>query len=377
MDKPYSNTADEPQIPLGSPPKSRFWLRVKRRILRHVWLSRIGLLVGLAAAIYLGIVFFGFILGRFGAPSYAKMLSNFLFVPRDKIASQNGRVNFLILGKAGAGHPAPDLTDTIIFSSVSLESPSAVLVSLPRDVWVPAIRAKLNSAYYWGKTMQQEGGGLVLAKSSVEEIVGLPIHYGVVVDFSGFKGLIDVVGGIEVDVERSFVDEKYPIPGKENDECGGDTEFMCRYETLRFEKGKTMMDGETALKFVRSRNAEGDEGTDLARAGRQQKVIVALKNKILSPKVFLSPKKILGVYREMKKSIETDIDGATAAILIRRILESRDSVEQHVVSEEFLTNPPISPRYDNQYVFLPKEGDWEALHKWISCLVGISCPQDK
>lgn len=377
MDKPYSNTEDKPQIPLSSSPNKRFWLRAKRRILRHVWLSRIGLVVGVVAGIYLAIVSFGFILGKIGAPGYTKMLSNFVFVPKDKIASQAGRVNFLILGKAGAGHPAPDLTDTIIFSSVSLNSPSVVLVSLPRDVWIPAIRAKLNSAYYWGRAMQQEGGGLVLAKSSVEEIVGLPIHYGVVVDFSGFKGLIDVVGGIDVDVERGFVDEKYPIPGKENDECGGDTEFMCRYETIRFERGKTVMDGETALKFVRSRNAEGDEGTDLARAGRQQKVIVALKNKILSPKVLLSPKKIWGVYREMKKSIETDIDGPTAAILVRRILESRDSVEQHVVSEEFLTNPPISPRYDNQYVFLPKGGDWKPLHDWINCLVGISCPEDK
>ena len=218
---------------------------------------------------------------------------------------------------------------------------------------------------------------MILAKSTVEEIVGLPVHYALVIDFSGFKEIIDVLGGIEVDVERSFVDEKYPIPGKENDECEGDPEFKCRYETLSFEKGKVTMDGETALKFVRSRNAEGDEGTDLARAARQQKVIVALKNKILSLKILLSPKKLLAVYDEMKKSIETDIDGPTAAILVRRILESRDNVEQHVVSEEFLTNPPISPRYDNQYVFLPKDGDWEPLHSWVSCLLKISCPEDR
>lgn len=377
MDKDYSNTEGDPQIPLSLTPRKKSWLKIKRRVLRHVWLSRIGLLVGAVAAIYLVIVFLGFILGRLGAPSYSKMLYNFVFVPKDKILSQNGSVNFLILGKAGAGHPAPDLTDTIIFSSVSLESPSVILVSLPRDVWIPAIRAKLNSAYYWGKVKQEEGGGMVLAKASVEEIVGLPVHYGVVIDFSGFKGLVDVVGGIEVEVERSFVDEKYPIPGRENDECGGDSEFKCRYETITFEKGEIVMDGETALKFVRSRNAEGDEGTDLARAARQQKVIVALKNKILSPKILLSPKRILGVYGETKKVIETDLDGATGAILVRRLLESRDNVEQYVVSEEFLTNPPISPRYDNQYVFLPKAGDWEALHGWISCLVGISCPEDK
>jgi len=95
MDKPYSNTEDKPQIPLSSSPNKRFWLRAKRRILRHVWLSRIGLVVGLVAGIYLAVIFLGFILGKIGAPSYTKMLSNFVFVPKDKIASQAGRVNFL------------------------------------------------------------------------------------------------------------------------------------------------------------------------------------------------------------------------------------------------------------------------------------------
>src|SRR5690606_10518850 len=98
-------------------------------------------------------------------------------------------------------------------------------------------------------------------KTQVEKIAGVPVHYAVVVDFNAFENVIDLIGGIEVNVLTPFVDSKYPIPGKENDLCGGDPEFTCRYETLVFEKGLTFMDGETALKFARSRNAEGDEGT--------------------------------------------------------------------------------------------------------------------
>src|SRR3972149_3509110 len=76
--------------------------------------------------------------------------------------------------------------------------------------------------------------------------------------------------------------------------------------------------------------------------------------------------------RNLCVGMERDMGGPAAAILVRRLLEPRDKVKQQVVSEEFLTNPPISPRYDNQYVFIPKSGDWAPLHSWISCLVGVS-----
>lgn len=376
MTETYSNTRQTPPIQIEPRPGSRFLMRAKRRLLRHVWLARAGLVLGALGALYLTIILLGFILGRLGIPNYVHLASDFIFTPESQVKSQAGRTNILILGKAGAGYTAPDLTDTIIFASVSHTNPATTLVSFPRDIWIPAIRAKLNSAYYWGNQKEKEGG-LTLAKSVAEEIAGQPIHYGVVIDFSGFKRIIDVIGGIEVEVERSFVDDKYPIAGKENDECGGDKEFKCRYETVRFEKGVQKMDGETALKFVRSRNAEGEEGTDLAREARQQKVLLALKSKILSPKVLFSPKKLFGVWREVKNSIETDMDPSAGAILIRRLFDSRDNLESHVLPEDFLTHPPISPRYDNQYVFIPKAGDWEEVHQWIGCTLLANCPEGR
>jgi LCP family protein required for cell wall assembly len=333
-------------------------------------------MASVALGVYLVVVILGFVLGKVGVPNYLRAASDFIFTPANKIETQAGRTNILVLGKAGAGYTAPDLTDTIIFASVNNDNLSTTLTSLPRDIWIPAIRAKLNSAYYWGG-QRQEGGGLTLAKSVVEEIVGQPVHYGVVIDFSGFKKIIDVIGGIEVEVERGFVDEKYPIVGRENDECGGDKEFKCRYETVRFEKGLTQMDGETALKFVRSRNAVGEEGTDLAREARQQKVLVALKNKLLSSQVFLSPKRLLGVIQEIKNSVETDMDVSAGAILTRRIIQSRDSLSSSVIPADLLVNPPILPRYDNQYVFTPKSGDWGEVRDWVACQIGANCPKGK
>ncbi len=345
--------------------KSKFFQKTKRRLLRHLWLVRIGILILVFLAGYFLFSLLGSLFARTGLENYLKTLSNFIWDSPAKIETAEGRTNILILGKAGEGYGAKDLTDTIIFASISYPKSKLSLISLPRDIWIPAIRAKVNSAYYWGN-QRKEKGGLILAKSTIEEIVGQPIHYAVVIDFSGFTKIVDVIGGIEVNVEREFIDEKYPVSGKENDLCDGDPLLGCRYQTVKFEKGLQTMDGETALKFVRSRNAEGEEGSDLARASRQQKVILAIKQKILSRSVLFSPKRISAILKVIRESVETDIESQTGAVLARWILEAKDDVFTHVLAEDLLIHPPVSPRYDNQYVFIPKAGDWSNIHQWVS-----------
>lgn len=354
--------------------KSRIlFSKIKRRALKHVQLIRFAIITAAVALLYLVLLTSVSLVKR--TPIYPQigLLSDFVFTPTEKIKSIDGRTNILILGKGGVGHEAPDLTDTIIFASVAHKDPSISLIPLPRDIWVTDLRAKLNSAYYWGNK-KQKGGGLVLAKSTAEAIVGEPISYVVVVDFSGFKRIIDVLGGVDVDVEVGFVDSKYPIPGKENDLCGGDKEFKCRYETIRFEKGVQHMDGETALKFVRSRNAEGDEGTDIARSKRQQRIIQAIKSRVLQREILLSPKKLLALRDEVFGLIETDISSPEAAILARRFLQADDAVYSLSIPEEYLVNPPIQPKYDNLYVFIPRVGDWQEVWRWVDCKVrNLSC----
>lgn len=303
--------------------------------------------------------------------NYWLFAKTFVFAPQGKVEEFEGNTNFAVLGKGGVGHDAPDLTDTIIFVSISDENPSVIMISLPRDIWMTDLRAKLNSAYYWGN-QKKDGGGIVLAKSSIEEVAGKPVHYGVVVDFEGFLKIIDALGGVTVDVERTFVDEHYPIAGKENDDCDDDPEFACRYETIKFEKGPQMMDAQTALKFVRSRNSKDEiEGTDLARAARQQKVLAAVKKEILDPALFAHPKKIITIWNVVKGSVETDIDIRAMAIVARRLLRAKDNIASYVVPEELLVVPPKSLKYDNLYVFIPKAGDsdFSQIHSWLNSVV--------
>ncbi len=159
--------------------------------------------------------------------------------------------------------------------------------------------------------------------------------------------------------------------------CNGDRELKCRYETLHFAQGKQKMDGATALKFVRSRNAKGDEGTDLARAARQQKVLLAIRQKVLKPSTYLSPIKVWKIWQVVKKSVETDLDPSAAAILARKAFNARDKLITSVLSEDLLTHPLVSDQYDFQYVFVPKTKGWGEIHAWVSCLLGINCSGSK
>jgi len=348
-------------------------LRIKRRILKHVWLARAGVAGLIFLSIYLLFVVVGFILGKTPLGNLIRLSGDFFFTPQEKIQSLGGRTNVLILGKGGSGHEAPDLTDTIILASFSQTNPDLKLISLPRDIWISEFRAKLNSMYYWGN-QKVPGGGIVMAKSVVEEITGQKVQYAVIIDFSGFTEIIDTLGGIEVEVETTFIDKKYPLPGKENDECSGDKEFKCRYEILQFEKGTWVMDGATALKFARSRNAEGDEGTDLARAARQEKIIRAIFKRAFSPRIILSPGKMTNLFKIAKGSLETDLTDSASAILIRRAIAAKNNMETLVLPEAFLENPPKLKKFDYLYVFIPKDETWDGIHKWFDCtLGGINC----
>jgi LCP family protein required for cell wall assembly len=368
-----TNSSTEDKVPVVKKDKKLIkrkiaFSRIKRRVLKHVWLVRGALVAGFLFGIFILVLLIGIITNRTTAGFYYRLFYDFVFTPKDKVEVIADRTSILILGKGGQNHDAPDLTDTIIFASVSHETPSVTMISLPRDIWIPELRAKLNSTYYWGNE-KEESGGLKLTKSSVEKIIGQPVQYGIVVDFEGFKGIIDVMGGIEVNVETVFVDEKYPIPGREDDECGGDLEYKCRYETIKFERGKQLVDGEMALKFARSRNAEGDEGTDFARAIRQQKVLSAVKDKAMSREIIFSPKKLLEIKKVLQGLVESDIDADAAAVLARLIFNAKDNINPHVLPENFLINPPKSLRYDNLYVFIPKDDTWREVHKWVECVL--------
>lgn len=288
----------------------------------------------------------------------------------------NERVNLLLLGVGGGEKNAGDLTDTIIFVSVDPKTGNTLMLSLPRDIWLASMRAKLNTAYHYGNE-KKSGGGLILAKTSVSEILDQPVGYGVVIDFTGFEQIIDILGGVTVDVKNSFDDYYYPIPGKENDECEGDPEYLCRYEHLHFNAGKQEISGELALKYARSRYAEGEEGTDFDRNQRQQQLLVAIKNKVFSFRVLANPFKVVQLFKALKQNFETDIPQKDLGGMVKLILKMRSGdLKSEVLNgdaegkEGYLITPPPDPRkYDNHWILIPRTGNWQEIQEYLEELL--------
>lgn len=271
----------------------------------------------------------------------------------DKLAGERqDRINILLLGQGGAGHEGPYLTDTIILVSLKPSTGQLAMISIPRDLLV-AIDGfgynKVNSANAFGETNSFPGGGSALAAQVIGMVFNQPIHYWARLDFSGFVKTINEVGGVDVYVETSFVDHNYPV-----------SEELI--QTVSFEKGWQHFDGATALKYARSRYGSNGEGSDFARAYRQQKVIMALKDKILSLGTLLNPKKIYNLYNLASDNLQTNI----AAKDIDNFLKLARLIDLSHPVQKVLDSSPSgllieSKTPEGAFVLIPRSSDYSEL----------------
>lgn len=283
------------------------------------------------------------------------------------LKSDEGRTNILLLGIGGGTHEGADLTDTILVVSLVPSTKRMAMISVPRDVWSDTLKDKVNSAYHYGEEKKKDGG-LTLAKVIVEDMVGLPIHYVLLIDFSGFQEIIDLVGGIDLAVPKAFTDSEFPIAGRENDLCNGDPEYRCRYESITFTAGFQHMDGSRALTYVRSRHAEGEEGSDFARGRRQQEVIVALEEKLINPRTWLPPKRALTLIAAFDRATTTDMRIGELATVGKLSMKIGNKNATRISFVDLLTQPPLW-MYGGRYVLVPKES-FPAIHDYIKSQLG-------
>ncbi len=292
----------------------------------------------------------------------ATTIAQLIFNGGAPLAASDGRTNILVLGISGGEHAGGDLTDTMMVASFQAQRRELTFISIPRDTWSVTLQDKINSAYHYGEE-NKIGAGLALSKAITKEVVGLPIHYAFVIDFSGFTKIIDLVGGVDVNVPNAFTDPTFPIEGKENDTCNGDPEFRCRYEALHVDAGVTHMDGALALKYVRSRHAEGEEGSDFARSRRQQDVLVAIKQKIMQPNVFLRPSVAFSLLGAFDEATDTDMNIGELLTVGKLSARIKTDAVVKISFEDLLVSPP-SWEYGGRYVLVPRE-DFDAVHAYI------------
>ena len=326
---------------------------------------------------------------------FSPFLFQLIFNHGVNLKKSDDNINILLLGIGGGKHDGPNLTDTIIFASINQKKDKITLISIPRDLWIPDLNGKINTAYAIGEE-KRKGGGLILAKTIVSKVINEPIDYAVRIDFSGFVKAVDLAGGLDINVQNSFDDYEYPITGKENDPCGHSEQelqalatassqlaaFPCRYMHIHFDRGLQHMDGTRVLEFVRSRHAQGAEGTDFARSKRQEKVIKAFKDKFLSFGILLNPGKIISLYDTLSSSIDTDIKQDEFYDFIRLAQQMKNAKIESAVLDYgdketgrpgLLVNPPTGSNYSYEWVLAPRigNGNFSEIQKYVECEIKV------
>lgn len=202
-------------------------------------------------------------------------------------------INFLLLGASGEGYEAPDLTDTILVARLISAQNKIYLISLPRDLWVkiPGQEnwTKLNALYALAK--KNKGHEFDLIEQKVQDITGLAINHHVMVNLDTVKDLVDTLSGVNVMVKKDIYDNSFPGPNH-------------TYQVFEIKAGWRYLDGETALKYIRSRHSSAG---DFDRIARQQEVLQALKQKVLSLNFWDLPT-YWSIFNTISSKIKTDLN---------------------------------------------------------------------
>lgn len=208
---------------------------------------------------------------------------------------QDGRVNILLLGMRGVNMPGGGLlADSIMIASFDTKNNKVAMISVPRDLYVqiPGTneRGKINSVYsHW-----ESGGrsqGIPKMEEMMQTITGLKIDHAVVINFAGFQKLIDAVGGVDVKLSKAFYETQQFVEGNE---CGG---------SFTLPAGSNHLNGEKALCYARARV----QTNDFDRSKRQQVILKALKDKMISLGTLADFNKVNNILNIIGDNVKTDM----------------------------------------------------------------------
>jgi LCP family protein required for cell wall assembly len=207
----------------------------------------------------------------------------------------NETVNVLLIGS----DKRPGLsyrTDTLVVAIIWLKEGQVSLISIPRDLWVyiPTVgMQRINTAYQSGEINGYIGGGAGLLKDTVAYNLGVRIDHTAMVEFDGFRRIVDTLGGIDVPVSCAYTDWRLIDPADDpNDENS--------WQLYALNPGQAHMDGDLALWYARARS----KSNDFERGRRQQEVLRSIFAKALQTDTF---SKIPQLYNDFASVVVTDL----------------------------------------------------------------------
>ena len=274
------------------------------------------------------------------------------------------RINILLLGYGGPGHDGPNLTDSIMLLSIRPSTREAIMISLPRDLWVkiPALprngymMGKLNNAYAIGtdhknypnvrSDWKTATGAGDLAAATVSQVTGQPIDYWVGVDFKAFRDIVNALGGVPVDVPTTLDDPYFPR---------GESTGMMH---VRIDAGWQQFDGERALEYARSRETT----SDFDRSRRQQLVILAARQRVFSLNAIPRMLSLLGALQDNVRTNLRPGEMQQLADLAGRIKDQ--DIRRVAIDTSNLLRSGYSS--NGQYILQPLDPTYGALHRYLA-----------
>jgi LCP family protein required for cell wall assembly len=255
--------------------------------------------------------------------------------PLPPIRRNLARTTILLLGSdVRPQDNGPWQTDTIMLLTLDPTMGQAGVLSIPRDLWVPIpdhLNGRINTAYYLGDVGDYPGGGPALAIETVRQNLGVAIQHYVRVDFQGFVTLVDLIGGIDINVERAIDDPNYPSLGLDGEEV---------YGQLYIEAGPQHFDGDMALKYARTRYSTGD----IDRTRRQQQILSAIFKRVtdlkLLPELLNNASEI---YTTLQASVQTDMTLDAIAKLATQALQVDGANIRFRVIDDTCVRPWTTP----------------------------------
>lgn len=271
------------------------------------------------------------------------------------------RVTVLVMGiDLRCDEEGPTHTDSMMVLTMDPVGLSAAVLSLPRDLWIeiPTFGAnKINQAYFFGEAYDYPGGGAALAVETVEAALGVPIDYYAAVNFQGVVDFINLIDGITVETIEDIDDPSYP------DNCYG-------YEGFYLNTGEHELNGEQALKYARTRATAGG---DVDRAGRQQQVVLAARDKVL--RLDMVPRLIIQapqLWQSFQNNVDTNLtleESLQLGLLAQDI--PRESIRMEVIDYDYVYNETT---LDGQQVLVPNRESIRALRDQLFAPPAIPTP---
>ena len=291
---------------------------------------------------------------------------------RSPLSTDNGymntanRTNLLVMGYGGGVHDGAFLTDSLIVVSLLPQSHHTSLVSVPRDLSVQyppnsGQYTKINAVYEFasnnGKDMAAGGSA---ATQKIALVTGMDVKYWLMIDFNGFKKVIDSIGGIDVYVPDSF-NACYP----KNDNAAVDASWI----KAQFNKGMQHMDGATAIMYARAReplevcgmgtSQNQAELTDFGRSARQQIIVKAVLSQVKQASTW---PRLYSAMDALQQAVHTNMSLADlAAFTLKMDLNDPKSARVGLSNQNVL----VDGTANGGYALLPANGDWAAIPPYI------------